>query len=156
MLVNSGCLRFCPGQIFHDNLIAHCEETGEGIEPAKDFNPHVCWRLYEGKRNAAEILKSTWIRPEDVCHYEGLVDVCKLATRQHSHPRSVISAYVNEKWDGNLLELLEPGLAAAFFPDWIDNSRFPVDFWERSGKCLNGCTGCGYCEDVLKTVYRRT
>ena len=155
MLVNSGCLRFCPGQVFHDNLIAHCQEAEEAADAARDFNPHICWRLYEGKRNAAEILKSTWIRPEDVHNYAGLIDVFKLATRQHSHPRSVIGAYAAEKWDGNLLELLEPGLAAAFYPDMIDNAAFPEDFWLQTGKCRDGCSECGYCEKVLQQVYHK-
>jgi hypothetical protein len=35
ILANSGCLRFCPGQVFHDNLIAHSREAGE-MENIKD------------------------------------------------------------------------------------------------------------------------
>ena len=152
MLVNSGCLRFCPGQVFHDNLIAHCGAAEADRKPG--FNPHVCWRRYEGGRNAAEILKSTWIRPEDVHHYEPYIDVFKLATRQHAYPRSVISAYVHQKWDGNLLELLEPGYSPAFFPREFDNTAFPDDFWEKVSHCQNGCNGCGYCEEVLKEVFK--
>ncbi len=150
MLVNSGCLRFCPAQIFHDNLIAHCHELTDSV---KDFQPHACWKLYRGGAHPADILKSTWIRPEDVHHYEPYVDVFKLATRQHSHPRSVISAYVNEKWEGNLLELLEPGFSSAFSPYVFDNTKFPPDFFEKAGACLNGCHQCGYCESVLEQVY---
>lgn len=154
MLANSGCLRFCPGQTFHDNLIAHC--TGAFEDRVPDYNPHVCRNLYEGGKNAVEILKSTWIRPEDIYHYEGLIDVVKLATRQHSYPRSVVSAYINAGWDGNLLELMEPGHSPAFYPNEIDNKAFPEDFFEKTGRCLNGCTGCGYCEQVLSKVLRRS
>ncbi|MCQ2402083.1 MAG: hypothetical protein MJ059_09250 [Lachnospiraceae bacterium] len=154
LLANSGCLRFCPGQTFHDNLIAHC--LGASDDRVPDYNPHVCRNLYEGGKNAVEVLKSTWVRPEDIYRYEGLIDVVKLATRQHSYPRSVVSAYVNESWDGNLLELLEPGHSPAFYPYEIDNSAFPEDFFDKTGKCLNGCTGCGYCEEVLNTVYHKS
>lgn len=153
MLVNSGCLRYCPGQVFHDNLIAHCTDASSDRVPG--YNPHVCWNLYAGGRNAAEILKATWIRPEDVRNYAEYIDIFKLATRQHAYPRSVISAYAKEKWDGNLLELLEPGFSPAFFPYEINNEAFPDDFWINVGKCLNGCTDCGYCESVLEKVYRR-
>lgn len=152
MLVNSGCLRFCPGQVFHDNLIAHCQSAESDRKP--EFNPHICWRLYEGGKNPAEILKSTWIRPEDVHNYAPYIDVFKLATRQHAYPRSVISAYVNEKWDGNLLELLEPGYTPAFFPKTFDNASFPEDFWEKVSHCTNGCSGCGYCESILEKVFK--
>lgn len=154
LLANSGCLRFCPGQTFHDNLIAHC--VGAAEDRVTDYNPHVCRNLYEGGKNAAEILKSTWVRPEDIHHYEGIIDVVKLATRQHSYPRSVVSAYINGKWDGNLLELLEPGHSPAFYPDEIDNKAFPDGFFEKTGKCLNGCTGCGYCESVLARVFHKS
>lgn len=148
MLANSGCLRFCPGQTFHDNIIAHCVSIGKRANA--DWNPHVCWNLYQNPDRRSEFLKSTWIRPEDICHYEGLIDVCKLATRQHSHPRSVIAAYVSGHWDGNLLELMEPGFSPAFTPMMIDNTRIPNDFWYRTGHCLQGCSGCGYCEKVLQ------
>lgn len=154
LLANSGCLRFCPGQTFHDNLIAHC--TGAAEDRVPDYNPHVCRNLYENGKNAAEILKSTWIRPEDIKHYEGIIDVVKLATRQHSYPRSVVSAYVHGSWEGNLLELLEPGHSPAFYPEEIDNKAFPEDFFEKTGSCLNGCTGCGYCESVLEKVFRKS
>ena len=154
LLANSGCLRFCPGQTFHDNLIAHC--IGAAEDRVEDYNPHLCRNLYENGNHAVEILKSTWIRPEDISRYEGLVDVVKLATRQHFYPRSVISAYLSGSWDGNLLELLEPGHSPAFYPNEIDNKAFPEDFFEKTGRCLHGCTGCGYCEDVLKKVFRQS
>ena len=153
LLANSGCLRFCPGQSFHDNLIAHCAEI-ETKENMPDFNPHTCWRLYQKPENRAEILKSTWIRPEDICRYEGLVDVVKLATRQHSHPATVIGAYAAGKWDGDLLELLEPGFSPAFYPQYLDNSRLPADFFEKTSHCTLGCTGCGYCEKVFVEALR--
>ena len=151
LLANSGCLRFCPGQSFHDNLLAHCKDV-VNIENVPGFNPHVCWKLYDNKENFAEILKATWIRPEDIYRYEGLVDTVKLATRQHSHPQSVIGAYVSGKWAGNLLDLLEPGFSPVFDPDYIDNTKFPPEFFERTSHCLNGCTACGYCEQVLQQV----
>lgn len=98
------------------------------------------------------ILKSTWVRPEDLSHYEGLIDVVKLATRQHSHPRMVLDAYISGRFHGNLLELLEPGFASQFFPRYIDNAAFPENWFEKTGDCLMGCTQCGYCEQVLASV----
>ena len=154
MLANSGCLRFCPGQSFHDNLIAHCSEA-EALEPVAGFNPHVCWNLYGKGEHAAEILKATWVRPEDLARYEGLVDVVKLATRQHSHPQSVLGAYASGKWDGNLLDLLEPGFSPAFWPYYLDNRKIPTAFFDRVGQCRSGCTGCGYCEEILSQALSR-
>ncbi len=150
VLANSGCLRFCPSQTFHDNLIAHSQEAE--TKSNLNWNPHLCRKVYSDKEHYVDILKSTWIRPEDIRKYEGLVDVVKLATRQHSHPRMVIGAYSSGNFDGNLLELLEPGFATQFFPYYIENKNFPPNWHEKSGRCLHGCTNCGYCESVLEQV----
>ena len=151
ILANSGCLRNCPWQTYHDNLIAHSDAAL--AEPAAPgFNPHLCWTLYADRKNLPEILKATWIRPEDLHRYEGLVDFVKLATRQHAMPRLVVDAYVRGRFRGNLLDLLEPGFSPAFRPTAIDNAAFPPDWFERTGACTRGCTDCGYCEKVFADV----
>ena len=151
VLANSGCLRNCPWQTFHDNLIAH-SDTAMKVANVRGWSPHLCWTLYKDRKNFAEILKSTWIRPEDLYRYEGLVDVVKLATRQHANPDMVISAYERGSFEGNLLDLFEPGFSPAFFPDFIDNTAFPPDWFDRTSTCNRECTECGYCDKVLASV----
>lgn len=151
VLANSGCLRNCPWQTYHDNLIAHSDAALKRL-PAKDFNPHLCWTLYRDRTRRPEILKATWIRPEDLHRYEGLVDFVKLATRQHASPRLVAEAYARGEYRGNLLDLLEPGFSPAFRPTVIDNAAFPSDWFERTGACARECTACGYCEKVFAAV----
>ncbi len=150
LLANSGCLRFCPSQTFHDNLISHSHEAEQ--KKNIEWNPHLCRSVFSDKNRHVEILKETWIRPEDIHKYEGLVDIVKLATRQHSHPRIVLGAYTSGKYQGNLLELFEPGFASQFFPFYIDNGKFPEDWFEKVGACSGGCTDCGYCDSVFKSV----
>jgi len=151
LLANSGCLRFCPGQTFHDNLIAH-SAGAERMENVSGWNPHVCWNLYKSPENFVEILRSTWIRPEDVGDYEGIVETVKLATRQHAHPRMVIGAYADGRFGGNLLDLLEPGFSPAFAPRVIDNAAFPSDWAERTSRCSHACETCAYCRATLDKV----
>lgn len=151
LLANSGCLRFCPGQTFHDNLIAHCAEAERRVH-LPDWNPHVCWNVYRTPENFVEILKATWVRPEDLHRYEGLVDVVKLATRQHANPRMVVGAYAEGRFCGNLLDLLEPGFSPAFAPHVIDNAAFPSDWAERIARCPGDCDSCAYCRQVLARV----
>ena len=151
ILANSGCLRNCPWQTFHDNLIAHSDEAMK-VENVKGWCPHLCWTLYKDACNFPEILKATWVRPEDLHRYEGLVDVVKLATRQHANPDMVISAYARGSFDGNLLDLFEPGFSPAFFPRFIDNAAFPADWFERTSACARECTECGYCDAVFQGV----
>lgn len=154
LLANSGCLRFCPGQTFHDNLMAHSTDASE-MQNDPSWNPHLCRHVLNDVDSMTELLKATWIRPEDVCRYEGLVDVVKLATRHHSHPRMVIGSYVDGQYEGNLLDLLEPGFSQKFFPYYIENKCFPDNWAEQTSYCLNGCNGCGYCDEVLKQVRKK-
>lgn len=150
MLANSGCLRNCPAQSFHDNLVAHDSEVDEVRN--ERYLPHLCWRLYRDKKNLVEFLRSSWLRPEDLKRYEPYFPVVKLATRQHSHPRMVIGAYASGRFRGNLPDLMEPSFSPAFAPCVIDNERFPADWLTIARACAVNCTHCGRCERVLSEV----
>ena len=156
ILANSGCLRNCPWQTYHDNLISHSAQALK-VRPAGGFNPHLCWTMYENPDNFPEILKATWIRPEDLYRYEPYVDFVKLATRQHSMLHLVLDAYSSRSFRGNLLDLLEPGFAPAFGRAGVllDNSAFPSDWAEKTSRCSRECTDCGYCENVFDMIRRK-
>ncbi len=151
LLANSGCLRNCPWQTYHDNLVAHAAAALK-VANVKGWSPHLCWTLYKKPENFHEILKATWIRPEDLHRYEGLVDVVKLATRQHANPGMVIGAYERGSFDGNLLDLFEPGFSPTFFPQFLDNTAFPADWFDRTSHCARECASCGYCEKVFPQI----
>ena len=76
----------------------------------------------------------------------------KLATRMHARPRTVIDAYVNRSYRGNLLDLMEPGFGPALAPCIIANERFPADWFERTSTCNHRCHACDYCRTVLEQV----
>ncbi|MGQ9632590.1 MAG: hypothetical protein ACUVXI_20090 [bacterium] len=151
MLANSGCLSFCSGQTFHDNLVAHEAEIDETFN-IPGWNPSLCWNYYANRENWVSFLQNSWVRPEDIHGYEGYFPIIKLATRMHSNPRMVIEAYCERKFVGNLPDLFEPGHGPAFYPYIIDNSRFPEDWSERTTKCDKICHKCDYCASVLKEV----
>jgi collagenase-like PrtC family protease len=148
LLANSGCLRHCPGQTFHDNLVAHEIEVDETAN-IPDWTPHVCWHLYRRRGNWPAVLQATWLRPEDVDRYRDLVATVKLATRMHANPRLVIHAYATRRYRGNLLDLFEPGFGPAFAPFAVDSSRLPRDWFERTSTCGGRCLECGYCAAAL-------
>lgn len=154
LLANSGCFRFCPGQTFHDNLVAHEQEADE-IARIKDWMPHTCWNHLKERDHWPAILQATWIRPEDIAAYAEIVPTIKLATRMHQNPRMVIAAYINGRHDGNLVDLLEPAHGAAIAPYVIDNTRFPADWLARTSTCDGECPDCGYCQGVLENVLVR-
>ncbi|MDD5729342.1 MAG: hypothetical protein PHV59_12340, partial [Victivallales bacterium] len=153
MLANSGCLYCCPGQIFHDNMVAHDAEIDE-IKNIPDWTPHVCWNFYKKPENRFAVLQSSWIRPEDLHYYDGIFSVVKLATRMHSHPRIVIGAYVNRIFSGNLLDIFEPSFSVLFAPYYIDNTAFPEDFFKKISQCSRECEDCGYCKNTFKGVLK--
>jgi hypothetical protein len=151
LLANSGCLWHCSGQTFHDNLVAHETEVSQ-CDNLPDFMPYTCWNYLRDKVHWPSILQATWIRPEDLHHYDGLFGVVKLATRLHERPHAVLRAYATRKFAGNLLDLFEPGYSPAFAPYAIDNERFPSDWFERTSTCDRCCDRCGYCRAVLHQV----
>ncbi len=155
LLANSGCFIHCSGQIFHDNTVAHESEICE-IANLQDFNPYVCWRALKDRKNWVKILQNTWIRPEDLHHYEGLFDTVKLATRLHQLPGMVIGAYARGSYFGNTLDLTEPSFSHALAPFIVDNSRFPADWFEKTSTCDKQCHKCGYCQSVLEQVLINT
>ena len=151
MLANSGCFANCSGQIFHDNLVAHESEICE-VKNLDDFMPYMCWRALKNKENWHMLLENTWVRPEDIHHYEGIFDTIKLATRMHSLPGMVIDAYVRGRFIGNTLDLFEPGFGRAIAPYIISNQDFPENWFTKTASCDKICHRCGYCKSVLEQV----
>ena len=150
MLANSGCMRNCSGQIFHDNMVAHESEIAR--QRNIEFLPYTCYRYLREVENHPSVLRNTWIRPEDIPNYEGLCDGIKLATRMHALPGMVIDAYARRKYSGNLLDLFEPGHGPLFAPCVIDNDRFPIGWFEKTAYCDKNCASCGYCDEVWHRV----
>ncbi|MCD4825274.1 MAG: hypothetical protein K8S55_11780, partial [Phycisphaerae bacterium] len=133
MLANSGCLRFCSTQTFHDNMVAHEQQIAETINvPCEAL---ACRSYLRNPDNWAAILQATWVRPEDIGCYEDYFPVIKLATRMHHNPAMVIRAYVQRRHRGNLLNLLEPSHGPLLQGHIIDNRRFPQDWFEHVTKC---------------------
>ena len=114
LLANSGCLRDCPAHMFHDSLVAHEAEIVREENCWQGFRG-VCWNyLADPENRDAFIAESTWIRPEDVDEYSGIVDGMKLATRVHSNPGLVVDSYVNRSFTGNILGLMEPDFSSLY------------------------------------------
>ncbi len=151
LLANSGCMRECSFQTFHDNMVAH----NEGIlqrKNIKGFVPYACWSYLRDPGQRVSVLQNTWIRPEDIHHYAPYTDMIKLATRMHELPAMVISAYASGEYYGNLLDLFEPGFGPVFAPMILSNKRFPDDWFERTAQCSKQCEKCTYCQSVYEKI----
>ena len=147
LLANSGCLNHCSARQFHDNLVAHEQEI------AKKDNAFLfksaCRQFLGDPKNRSQLLRlSNWIRPEDLHHYEGIADGIKIATRISPCPVNILEAYLQRRYTGNTLELLEPNYASLFYPQVLNNSAFPEDYFAIRHHCSGNYAACGYCQTL--------
>ncbi len=153
MLANSGCLPNCPYHIFHDNIVSHEKEISH-IKNDEQYIPYSCHRVMSVPENHYMLLAGNWVRPEDICNYEGIIDGVKLATRIHFSPVTVIGAYVRKHHMGDLCMLTEPGFGKFIAPYYLENSAIPEDFFTKTSSCLRDCASCGYCRTVFDSIKR--
>ncbi|MDD6338239.1 MAG: hypothetical protein PUC15_07650 [Lentisphaeria bacterium] len=155
MLANSGCVRNCPWQVFHETLLSH-KFTDAFPEMDNQNLNLVCNQIFTQKKTLADFLRCTWIRPEDVHVFEPELETIKLSTREAKFPHEIVEAYVSGSYDGNLTRLMDPYHGFGFRPNRVDNKSFPAD-WITSGiagKCAENCTHCGKCDELLKTLLK--
>lgn len=149
---NSGCLRQCPFQTFHDNLHGHGRIRQSKAGEQFGFSVFRCQTNY-ARGNYEDFLRSTWIRPEDMVRYEPHVDVVKIATRRHPNPVKVLEAYATQSYHGNLADLMDP---VHRFPKSFDNDRFGRSLlWSPVLNCrqANDCRHCGKCSALMNEVF---
>lgn len=125
ILANSGCISNCPAHTYHDNLVAHEREIVASGDMDTPFYG-ICWEYLSKSNNTdAFITDTTWIRPEDISLYEEIVDGVKLATRTHKDPLSIIQAYAQRSYIGNMLQLCEPDYSRLHY---LDNKKIEISY----------------------------
>jgi len=120
LLANSGCLNYCSAHTFHDNLVAHESEISK-MDNAYEFKGMCHEYLRNPEHHKALIENTNFIRPEDIHKYEKYFEAAKLATRVNKNPCNVLKSYINEKYSGNILEILEP--AHSIYPYVLENGE---------------------------------
>ena len=156
MLANSGCLRYCPWQTFHETMLAHNFRHVFGETKKLGISTTLCVGMIQSKQYE-EILRASWVRPEDLHKYEPYVSVFKLSTREADRPDLILKAYTSGGFDGDLIQILDPNYSFFMRPYTFDNKSFPKEWSEGkiAGKCAIDCTHCGKCTEVLKLIYKR-
>ena len=81
LLINEGCLYRCPFRYAHFNFFSHAF----GPEPRPNvLDDYYYLKCLELRIEAPEqIIKSPWIRPEDIKLYKDITDVYKIGGRTH-------------------------------------------------------------------------
>jgi collagenase-like PrtC family protease len=155
LMVNEGCLYKCPFRKFHFNYMSHkSKELGE-IEGDAFFAS--C--LHVTHSDPAQILKSGWIRPEDLGKYGEVSNYFKIVGR--ARPKTMvlrtIQAYMDEAWDGDLLDIVSSSLNrfTIEFGAHLDNKTLDqCGFFEKLTTCDYRCEECRYCEDLARDLIR--
>jgi collagenase-like PrtC family protease len=118
LILNNICLWQCPYNYEHVNHDGHASREGEEDQYCYlQYPGYLC--LYRKLTDPVELLKSPWIRPEDIHHYEALgYDHFKITERFKRTPLLLenVRAYENRRYDGNLLDLFTLPRKGAFTP----------------------------------------
>jgi collagenase-like PrtC family protease len=118
LIVNNICLWQCPYNYEHVNHDGHASREGEEEDYCYlQYPGYLC--LYRKLTDPVELLKSPWIRPEDIPHYENLgYDHFKITERfkRTSLLLEHVRAYENRRYQGNLLDLFTLPRKGAFTP----------------------------------------
>ena len=156
MLANSGCLRTCPWQTYHETLLSHdFHHISDEIEYLSMPSSLCAWIASEGRYE--EILRGSWIRPEDLHRYDPFISTFKLSTREADRPDLILKAYTSGSFDGNLLHILDPDYSFFIRTRIFDNKAFPKEWSEGkiAGRCADNCTHCGKCTEVMNLIFKR-
>ncbi|ODS42916.1 MAG: hypothetical protein MSIBF_06555 [Candidatus Altiarchaeales archaeon IMC4] len=152
LMVNEGCLFKCPYKIFHDNWISHASKELINRNQDRLAQPEIknCSSIF--KIDRSQLLKSSWIRPEDLVRYRGITSWFKIVGRDK--PGGFIlktaAAYLSEKSPKNLMEIINGSP-----PFFVDNELLDKDnFFERVTGCNKNCSKCHYCEEFAKKAVR--
>jgi collagenase-like PrtC family protease len=152
LLANVGCLLHCPLRTFHIQAISH---SGQAQQLGTYVDYSLMWCTSEKTRDPGLMVKSPWIRPEDIGVYEELgYDEFKLAGREMDRPwvERVTRAYAARRYDGDLNHLIlgfdqmEP---FGNIPVRLDNRALDgfIDYFHKKHDCRLGCRDCHYCDD---------
>jgi len=110
LLVNNSCLMSCAMSPAHMNALAHASQSRH---ENKGFFIDWCFLKCSQMKmiNPVNYIRSEWIRPEDLHIYESIgYDLFKIVERDIPTEVLVrrVKAYAERRYDGNLLDLIQP------------------------------------------------
>jgi hypothetical protein len=173
LLLTDGCLYQCPFRHYHYNTLGHASQTHQQFD--RNYIDTCILNCSTIKfSDPTEVIKSRWIRPEDLSHYEAIgINKFKIAGRRMSTEWIVrsVKAFSSRSYEGNLVDIIQ-GFSMSFGnleqkdPNLklsetvgkeskskliIDNTKLNgfIDFFKKQN-CIAMCNECNYCEEWAK------
>ncbi|MCP4146604.1 MAG: hypothetical protein GY757_02540 [bacterium] len=150
IIVNAICHKNCTYRWYHYNQMSS-DSVKVDNKVSLDYYPMKC--LKQRYQEISDILKLTWVRPEDIKYYTATgISYFKLQGRQaviKGDPVRAVEAYMKETYEGDLFELLDMFDPTSSFRVFTDNKKldgYIKPFYEKAGFCRHECTKCNYCE----------
>ncbi|MCW7070878.1 MAG: U32 family peptidase [Methanophagales archaeon] len=170
LIVNEGCLYKCPFRHAHFNLFSHITtprtsllNAGAQAQPLNTFADYYFDKCISIRvRDPSQIVRSPWIRPEDLAEYEAIgIHDFKISGRANAVNWIIncVRAYSQRSLKGegnqrNLLEILDcpSELRYAFH---LDNELLgeagSIKKWKR---CRKICDECRFCDELTSKVLK--
>jgi collagenase-like PrtC family protease len=157
LMVNEGCLYKCPYRKFHFNITSHAarEVSRVGIDYSFADFFDMCNQVIADDHS--QILKSGWIRPEDLRKYQDITTFFKVVgrTQRGSRVLRATKAYLDEQWSGDLLDLMCANLGSFSVNNgaYLNNEELgKYGFFEKVTTCNRKCRQCNFCNDVAANL----
>ena len=161
LLVNQVCLAMCAHRYHHGGINSHASRDDEE-DTVYGVNYCLLKCAMEKLTRPSALVKSSWIRPEDLPVYEEIgYETFKIAGREMTTDWLVnaAGAYSARSYDGNLSDILN-GIAVmpndrrgAHKMPLIDNRKLDgfIDQFKRR-RCNGHCVECTFCDTVAEEV----
>lgn len=113
LFANNICLHDCPMRTYHGLANSHASQEGNKLKEHLHYYYYKCTEMKMS--DPSKLISATWIRPDDVHYYEELMKktknenlILKLVERASTSEYliSLLHAYKNEKFDGNLMDII--------------------------------------------------
>jgi collagenase-like PrtC family protease len=152
-MVNEGCLYKCPFRRFHFNYVSHASKEVKD-EPSIFFDNCVAVSAHD----PSQVLKSCWIRPEDLQKYGEITSYFKIVGRSTPMNKVMrcIKAYMQESWEGGLLDIMCDSFAVfnSQYGVYLDNKSLDkYGFFEKVTSCNKECHKCNYCDELSRKLF---
>lgn len=154
IMVNDGCLYKCPFRRFHFNWISHKSKENWEIE-GEVFFAHCS---HVTRSDPSQILKSNWIRPEDLERYGAVSHFFKIVGRERvpGWVKRATTAYMNQSWNGDMLDVISGSLYnyALKAGASLDNKSLSHYNFYGTVSCDHDCDTCKYCIGLAEKLIR--